>query len=420
LTDKGDTGLRARHAIALAVREDFGRLFAILVRDVRNFHLAEDCLQDAMESAVVHWARSGVPASPQGWLLQAARRKAIDRLRRQRSFGMKSEEYGRLIELDQTTEEAPVIEDERLRLIFTCCHPALDEKTRIALTLRTLCGLTTPEIARAFVDSEEAMAQRLVRAKHKIEKAGIPYEIPDADALPGRLESVRIVIYLVFNEGYAATAGASHTRIDLCDEAIRLARLLNDLQPQDPETEGLLAMMLLNHARHIARRGATGEIVPLEHQDRSLWDRAMIAEGTDLVQQALHRRKPAPYQMQAAISAIHAEAIRHDDTRWDEIVLIYDQLFKHTGNPVHRLNGAVAVSFLKGPQAGLDALLPLAADLGSYQSYFAAKADMQRRAGDHAAARESYEEAIQLSHNQRERDFLRQRRDGLTSCNVII
>ncbi len=283
----------AQQLLSKVAREDYGRFFSALMGNLRNFHLTEDCLQDAFASALIHWSRNGPPPSPQGWLLQTARRKAIDRLRRANNFDRKSVELSALIELDQKAaenEEPSEIEDERLRLVFTCCHPALDEKTRVALTLRTLCGLTTTEIARAFLDFEDAMAQRLVRARHKIGKAGIPYEVPGSSDLPDRLSSVRSVIYLVFNEGYAATFGESQLRVDLCEEAIRLCRLIMQLMPGSAETEGLLALLLLNHSRRFARVRDGQNLIPLEDQNRELWDSQLIREGIEMLDRALNRR----------------------------------------------------------------------------------------------------------------------------------
>jgi RNA polymerase sigma-70 factor, ECF subfamily len=419
LTAGFPTELTARQAVELAAREHFGRLLAVLIKDLRDFQLAEDCLQDALESAFAHWSRSGPPSSPPAWLLQTARRKAIDRIRRMKNFDKKALEYGYLIELDQdaAAEDAPAIPDERLRLIFTCCHPALDPKTRVALTLRTLCGLTTTEIARAFVDKEDAMAQRLVRARHKIDKAGIPYEVPQADAWDERLSSVLAVIYLVFNEGYAATAGGAQVRADLCEEAIRLARLMLLLRPGEPEIEGLLALMLLTHSRRAARTGPDGGLVPLDGQDRSLWNRQLAREGTAVLEAALRRGRPDVYQLQAAISAVHSEAKSHEETRWREIVLLYERLHGLSANPVHLVNRAAALSFADGPQAGLEALAPLEAALPDYQPHFAAKADMLRRAGRAGEAKAAYRRAIELSQNASERAFLQARASSFAGAS---
>lgn len=406
----------ARKAAEAVAREHSGRLLSLLIKDVRDFQLAEDCLQDALESAVLHWARNGPPASPQAWLLKTARRKAIDRIRRMRSFEKKSAEYAALLTLDQHHDEtagADAVPDERLRLMFTCCHPALEAKTRVALTLRTLCGLTTAEIARAFLDSEDAMAQRLARARRKIAKAGIPYAVPDDDALPERLNSVLAVIYLVFSEGYAATAGPSQLRIALCDEAIRLGRVLGELKPGVAEIEGLLSLMLLNHSRRAARMAKDGRLVPLSAQDRGLWDRASISEGSALLERAQARGRPGLYQMQAAISAVHARALSHDRTDWREIVLIYDGLHALSANPVYLLNRAVALSYAATPQSGLEALEPLEAALAAYQPFHAAKADFLRRAGRTLEAQAAYRRAIALSRNDSERAFLEARLEAL-------
>jgi RNA polymerase sigma-70 factor, ECF subfamily len=402
------SGDAARQAVELAAREHFGRLLAVLIKDLRDFQLAEDCLQDALESAFIHWSRSGPPSSPPAWLLQTARRKAIDRIRRMKNFDKKALDYGYLIELDQdaAAEDAPAIPDERLRLIFTCCHPALDQKTRVALTLRTLCGLTTTEIARAFVDKEDAMAQRLVRARHKIDKAHIPYEVPEPEAWDERLSSVLAVIYLVFNEGYSATSGQQLLRADLCEEAIRLSRLLELLRPAEPEIEGLTALMLLNHSRRAARLAKDGAFVPLELHDRRLWDKSRIGEGVSLLETALARGRPGIYQLQAAISAVHAEAASHDGTRWNEIALLYERLHILSPNPVFLLNRAVALSYPGSPQAGLDALHDVQSGLQAYQPFHAARADFLRRLGRIAEARTAYQAAISLSRNAGERDFL--------------
>ena len=395
--------------LAEVMRADRGRILAALIARVRDFQLAEDALQDAAASALVHWSKNGAPSRPEAWLIRVAFRKAIDRLRRARNFAHKAQDYGLLLELDAMSSDADdkdTIPDERLRLIFTCCHPALDVKTRVALTLRTLCGLTTPEIARAFLDTEDAMAQRLVRAHHKIIKAGIPFEIPGVEALPERLEGVRAVIYLVFNEGYCATVGEQSVRTDLCEEAIRLARLLDHLQPGAAESEGLLALLLLNHARRHARRAADGSFVPLDSQNRDLWDRALIDEGTALLDRALRRHHAGPYQLQAAISALHAQAPDHAQTRWGEIVLLYDGLYAQSANLVYLLNQAVALSYAQGPQAGLNALAPLEGELAAYQPLHAARADFLRRLGRKPDAAAAYARAIDLSHVASERAFL--------------
>jgi RNA polymerase sigma-70 factor, ECF subfamily len=408
----------ARQALALAARQHHGQLLAILIKDVRDFQLAEDSLQDAIESALVHWPRSDVPHAPMAWLLQTARRKAIDRLRRAKNLQQISAELTVLMEIDQNSEAAPEqgdIPDERLRLIFTCCHPALDPHTSVALSLRTLCGLTTAEIARAFVVSEETMAQRLVRARQKISKAGIAYAIPEKPDLLQRLQSVLNTIYLTFNEGYAATRGEEHLRVDLCDEAIRLARLLNALCPNEPEAMGLLALLLLTHARRLARRSETSAYIPLDEQNRSLWDQAMIVEGDGILLAAIQLGKPGPYQLQAAISAIHAQARTHAQTRWNEIMLLYDRLYELSENPVYRLNRAVAVSFFISPNKALEELSAVSDELQDYQPFHAARADVLRRAGDYANSRQAYDKAIALSQNQIEKNFLRQKRAALLS-----
>ena len=404
--------------IARIVHDDWGRLLAASIRVLGDFQLAEDSLQDAIESAVVHWRRGGVPASPAGWLLQTARRKAIDRIRRDRSFAAKQDDYRHLLELDQAAMAAgddEEIPDERLRLVFTCCHPAIDRKSRIALTLRTLGGLTTGEIARAFLDGHEAMAQRLVRAKRKIRDAAIPYEVPGPESWAERLDAVLHVIYLIYNEGYTATAGSDYTRPGLCEEAIRLARAMNRLRPDEPEIEGLLALLLLHDSRRLARQDRSGNMIPLEHQNRALWDRSMIAEGDALVSRALSRRRPGPFQLQAAISAVHAQAESHGETGWDEIVLLYDELGRYAPSPVVTLNQAVALSYERSPQAALGLLAEIGDGLRDYQPYHACRADILARAGETDAAVAAYESAIALSANESESAFLRRRLDMLSA-----
>ncbi|OCW56802.1 RNA polymerase sigma factor [Hoeflea olei] len=415
-SDAAGQDASAREAIEALARADTGRLLGALLRDIRNLQMAEDCLQDAMESALVHWSRNGLPASPAGWVLQTARRKAIDRIRRARNFDRKSEQYGHLIALDQQareSEEPADIPDERLRLIFTCCHPALESKTRVALTLRTLCGLTTREIARAFVDSPEAMAQRLVRARHKITRAGIPFEIPDPARWDERLNSVLSVIYLTFNEGHSATEGARPLRDELCLEAIRLGRLMLELAPGNAECEGVLALMLLTHARAAARFDDQARLIPLDRQDRGLWAPERIEEGRQLLDRALARARPGPFQIQAAIAALHAEAPNHACTDWRQIVLLYEALHGLAGNPVYLLNRAVALSFAAGPEQALAALGAIEAELDDYQPFHAARADFLRRAGRHEEAGQSYRRAIALSANDSERQFLAERLDGI-------
>jgi RNA polymerase sigma-70 factor (ECF subfamily) len=405
-------------AINSVVRENWGRLLAILIGTVRDFQLAEDSLQDAVESAIDHWRRSGLPRSPAGWLLQTARRKAIDRIRRDRNFERKALEYAALIEIEREEAEPPegdAIPDERLRLIFTCCHPAIEEKTRIALTLRTLGGLTTREIARAFLDREEAMSQRLVRARQKIGDAGIPYEIPGHAELGERLATVLRVVYLIFNEGYAATAGDTQVRQSLCDEAIRLTRILCDLRPAEPEIIGLLALMLLHDSRRDARSDADGNLVSLDHQDRRLWRKDQINAGIALVERALALSAPGPFQIQAAISAVHAEAATVADTRWAEIVLLYELLLQMQPTAVVRLNHAVALSYAGRTEAALGELEALKGELARYQPFHVALADCQKRAGKTAAARASYDTAIALSTNSAERAFLRAQLKSLDS-----
>lgn len=413
-----DHSNNVQRAVAVAARQHHGQLLAILIKDLRDFQLAEDSLQDAIESALIHWQRNGLPHSSMAWLLQVARRKALDRLRRTKTFKEKSAEMIILMESDQnnTSEsEDGAIPDERLRLIFTCCHPALDPHTCVALSLRTLCGLTTPEIARAFVVSEETMAQRLVRAKQKISKAGISYEVPEKPDLPQRLQSVLSTIYLAFNEGYVATTGAEQLRVDLCEEAIRLARLVNNLCPDESEAAGLLALLLLSHARRGARKSPTKSYIPLSEQNRDLWDMAMIAEGDALLVATLKLGSVGPYQLQAAISAVHAEAKNHEDTRWNEIVLLYEKLYELSENAVYLLNRAVAMSYLTNPNIALAELDGISHELQYYQPFQAAHADLLHRGGNYDAARQAYDRAIAMSNNQAERSFLIRKRASLFS-----
>jgi len=398
--------------IEKTVRQEWGRLLSSLIAYLGDFELAEDSLQDALESALQHWKRNGLPRSPYAWLLQTARRKAIDRIRRNVNFRKKQSEYQLLLELeaeedaDDFSEET--IPDERLRLIFTCCHPALEEKTRVALTLRTLGGLTTREIAKAFLDTEEAMAQRLVRAKRKIRKAGIPYRIPNEQEWPDRLASVLNVLYLIFNEGYSASSGGLSIRVDLCEEALRLTRIMVHLTSDEADVKGLLALLILNHSRREARYADDGSYIPLDRQDRKCWKGNEIREGVSLVESALASGRPGAYQIQAAISAVHSEATSHAETDWQEITLLYDRLYEIQPNPVIRLNYCVALSYTQSEEKALNILLSLEKVLKGYQPYYAAKADLLRRTGDPDGAMQAYQKAIEYSENPFEKEFLHQ------------
>jgi RNA polymerase sigma-70 factor (ECF subfamily) len=402
---------RVREAVDAVYQSESRRVFATLIRLLGDFDLAEEALHEAFRAALEQWPREGVPANPRAWLVSAGRFKAIDGIRRNARFDPLGEDAANIAGTDDPASwAADDIEDDRLRLIFTCCHPALQPDAQVALTLREVCGLTTEEIAHAFLTAPPTLAQRIVRAKNKIRDARIPYQVPSQRELPERLDSVLRVIYLVFNEGYAASSGASLTRQDLSGEAIRLARLLVDLLPE-PEAIGLLALMLQHESRRAARALPAGDLILLEDQDRSLWDRSMIAEGRALVEQALASRRFGPYTIQAAISAVHAGAPSAAATDWAQIVGLYDVLARAEPSPVVELNRAVAVAMRDGPAAGLELIDAILArgDLADYRLAHAARADLCRRLGKTAEARASYERALALTRQEPERRFLERR-----------
>ena len=408
-----DAADAARAMVETVYRAESRRVLATLIRLLGDFDRAEEALHDAFAAAVERWPSDGVPKNPRAWLVSTGRFKAIDAMRRRARFDASQAEIARRFEADARVSDDTAdedIPDDRLRLIFTCCHPALTPDAQIALTLREVCDLTTEEIARAFLTAAPTVAQRIVRAKAKIRDAVIPYQVPSADDLPTRLDTVLHVVYLVFNEGYWASSGASLVRTDLSGEAIRLGRVLHELLP-DPEVTGLLALMLLHEARRPARATTTGELVLLDEQDRSLWNREQIAEGQALVEQALASRRFGPFTLQAAISAVHADATRAADTDWAQIVGLYDVLLRVDPSPVVELNRAAAVAMRDGPAAGLaliDAIL-VRGDLADYHLAHSARADLCRRLGRTADARAAYQRALSLTRQEPERRFLERR-----------
>ncbi len=393
--------------IGAVFRAEYGRCVATLIRFLGDIDLAEEAVQDAFAVALSKWPETGLPPNPGGWITTTARNRAIDQLRREARRGDRQAQAVRLQGPDSdgfVGEEVGPVRDDRLRLIFTCCHPALAQSAQVGLTLRLLGGLETPEIARAFLVPEATMAQRIVRAKRKIKTAGIPYRVPSEAELPDRIPPVLAVVYLIYNEGYAATAGTGLTRDDLCAEAIRLARLLVELMPDEPEVLGLLALLLLTQSRRAARTGPGGSIVLLADQDRSRWDRALIMEGHELVRRCLQRGAPGPFQLQAAINAVHTDAATAADTDWRQILALYDQLQAIRPTDVVALNRAVALAEVEGPEPALAEIESL--DLGSYHLYHSIRADLLRRLGRPAHAAAAYRDALALATNPAERAFL--------------
>lgn len=413
MTSAAASALAVNRALETLMREDKGRLISALIARLRNFELAEEALQEAMASAFVHWGRNGLPSSPQGWLLKVAWRKAIDRIRRAKT-DTKTSDAMSVLAGNEFADDPEDIPDERLRLIFTCCHPALEQKSRVALTLRTICGLSTGEVARAFLDQETTMGARLTRAKAKIAAAGIPFKVPEMDALHERLQGVLAVIYLVFNAGYSPAPDGSR---DLAGEAIFLARLVDRLCPDQAEVEGCLALMLLTNARRSARIGPDGASIAMIDQDHTLWDHDAIAEGLVLLDRAMARRASGPYQIKAAISACH---MRDGGSDWLQIVALYDSLLRYEPTPVVQLNCAIAVAEAGSTEIGLRLIEMIAPELSDYQPYYAAHAELLARSGQLEQAKVAFEKAIDLATSPADRLFLQKRLGALASAGAAL
>jgi RNA polymerase sigma-70 factor (ECF subfamily) len=396
-------------------RDDYGRAVATLTRLLGDLGLAEEAVQEALVAALETWPRTGVPPSPTGWIVTTARNRAIDRWRREASRGDRHAQAALLFAPEDEPEEVGAVRDDRLRLVFTCCHPALAPAAQVALTLRMVAGLTTPEIARAFLVPEPTMAQRIVRAKNKIRDARIPYRVPEQHELPARLRPVLSVVYLVYNEAYVATSGPSLDRVDLAAEAVRLARLLTELMPDEPEVQGLLALLLLGESRRPARVAADGSLVRLADQDRSLWDEGLVAEGQAIVRECVRRNTPGPFQVQAAIAAVHSDAARVEDTDWVSVLALYDRLLALGPSDVVRLNRAIAVAEVHGPGTALDIVEGLSA-LDGYHLWHAARGDLLERVGQRADAALAFDRAASLTGNEAERSYLLSRRDSAGSA----